>query len=247
MTGTSHTTEQSLATSVSGGAPLTMSSREIAELCDTRHNQIVETIERLFAKGVLRESRKTTRPYSPPAGGRPTDVYDLTKRDTLVVVAGYDDELRAKIIDRWMDLEQATAAPQLAIDPSDPKVMLAVFGHLQKQVAEKDEIIAAQGVQVKALERLESAQGSMCLTDAAKTLGVGRDALIARMQAERWIFKRTGSKNWLAYDDKRRTGYMEHDDHLYLDSQKRERVSTRALVTAKGLVRLAEILSRPLH
>ena len=40
---------------------------------------------------------------------------------------------------------------------------------------------------------------------------------------------------------------MEHDDHLYLDSQKRERVSTRALVTAKGLVRLAEILSRPLH
>lgn len=87
----------------------TMSSREIADLCETRHNQVVETIERLFEKGVLRESRKTTRPYAPDGGGRPTQVYDLTKRDTLVVASGYNDELRARIIDRWQELEEAAA------------------------------------------------------------------------------------------------------------------------------------------
>lgn len=43
----------------------------------------LETIERLFQKGVLRESRKTPRGYRPEGGGRPTEVYDLTKRDTF--------------------------------------------------------------------------------------------------------------------------------------------------------------------
>src|SRR4051812_14016469 len=79
----------------------TMSSREIAELCGARHNDVATTIERLFGTGVLRESRKTPREYRPDGGGRPTAVYDLTKRDTLVVVSGYNDEVRARIIDRW--------------------------------------------------------------------------------------------------------------------------------------------------
>ena len=61
----------------------TMSSREIADLCGARHNDVIATIERLFSKGLLRESRKTLREYISPNGGRPTMVYDLTKTDTM--------------------------------------------------------------------------------------------------------------------------------------------------------------------
>lgn len=100
--------------------PLTMSSREIADLVEARHNDVVETIERQFAKGVLRESRNTPRPYAPPGGGRPTDVYDLTKRDTLVVVSGYDEALRARIIDRWIELESGPRATSTLPDFADP-------------------------------------------------------------------------------------------------------------------------------
>ena len=71
------------------GSVQTMSSREIADLCEARHNDVVATIARLFDQGVLRDSRKTTREVRPEGGGRPTQVYDLTKRDTLVVVSGY--------------------------------------------------------------------------------------------------------------------------------------------------------------
>ncbi len=53
----------------------TMSSREIADLCGARHNDVIATIERLFSKGLLRESRKTLREYISPNGGRPTMVY----------------------------------------------------------------------------------------------------------------------------------------------------------------------------
>lgn len=82
---------------------VTMSSREIAELVEARHNDVVTTIDRLFSKGLLRSSRKTRREAT---GGRPVKVYDLIERDTHLVVAGYSDEHRARVIDRWQELEQ---------------------------------------------------------------------------------------------------------------------------------------------
>ncbi len=89
----------------------TMSSKEIADLVEARHNDVVATIERLFEKGLLRSDRKTSRVTT---GGRPLDVYRLTERDTHLVVAGYSDEHRAKVIDRWQELEQREAVPAWA-------------------------------------------------------------------------------------------------------------------------------------
>lgn len=85
-----------------GGQAATMTSREIADLVEARHNDVVTTIERLFDKGLLRSSRKTRREST---GGRPIAVYDLIERDTHLVVAGYSDEHRARVIDRWQQLE----------------------------------------------------------------------------------------------------------------------------------------------
>lgn len=89
---------------------LTMSSREIADLVGARHNDVIATIERLFEKGLLRSSRKSR---AVATGGRPLEVYDLIERDTYLVTAGYSDEMRARIIDRWQELERAAAKPTL--------------------------------------------------------------------------------------------------------------------------------------
>jgi len=89
-------------------APVTMTSREVAELADARHNDVCLTIERLFLKGLLRSSRETR---TEATGGRPTAVYDLIERDTYIIMAGYSDEVRARIVDRWQELEAKQAAP----------------------------------------------------------------------------------------------------------------------------------------
>lgn len=225
-----------------GGAPLTMSSREIADLTGSTHDNVLKTVRALVTRGVVSGNET---PYTHPQNGQTYKEFLLDYRNTMIVVSGYSPELRAKIIDRWMELEE-TATPK-ALDFSDPRVVLGVIGHLQGEVAKKDEVIAEQGGRLKKLDRLEGAKGSMCISDAAKTLDVKRDFLFQFMQTRRWIFKRSGNKNWLAYDTVRHAGYMEHDDHLYMDNEGRERVSTQALVTAKGLVKLADLLDKPLH
>jgi phage regulator Rha-like protein len=82
-----------------------MSSREIADICGARHNDVIATIDRLFDQGILQESRNILRALSPVGRGHPIEVYDVTKRDTLVVVSGYNADVRAKIIDRWQEPE----------------------------------------------------------------------------------------------------------------------------------------------
>jgi len=219
---------------------LTMSSREIAELTGSTHDNVLKTIRNLIKKGVVFGNET---PYVHEQNGQTYYEFRLDYRNTMIVVSGYSPELRAKVIDRWMELEQGFKNPQPAFDPSDPKVLLTVFQHLQAQVAEKDKIIEIQSEKVKQLDRIEAAEGSMCISDAAKTLKVHPlKQLFSLMSAWRWIYKRTGNKNWLAYQDKIQSGYMEHKDHLYIDNMGVERVSTHAYVTAKGLVKLADLL-----
>lgn len=231
------------------GDTLTMTSREIADLVGARHNDLIATIERQIDGGVLRVSRETRRPLKMgEKGGRPTMVYDLGKRDTLIVVSGYDDALRAKVIDRWIELEtKIVAAPAIQFDPTDPQVLLQVFGALQSKVQEQQAVIAAQAEDVDRVRRLEATSGAMCITDAAKTLKVRRIELTSRMQGWRWIYKRAGNASWLSYQDKIQAGLMEHRDHIYMDADGNERVATRALITGRGLAKLAGLLNKPLH
>lgn len=178
--------------------------------------------------------------------------FDMTKDGFTLLAMGFTGKKALKFKLAYINQFNAMEAElrrrtNVAIDYSDPAILMGVMNHLQLENKKKDQIIAEQGHQLKKLDRLEGAHGSMCISDAAKTLDMKRDDLFRFMETRRWIFKRVGNKNWLAYDEKRKAGYMEHDDHLYMDNEGRERVATRALVTAKGLVKLAELLEQPLQ
>lgn len=154
-------------TMILGASPLTMSSREIADLVDARHNDVVATIERLFAKGLLRSSRKTRREET---GGRPIDVYDLTERDTHLVVSGYSDEHRARVIDRWQELE-AQHTQAFAIPKSLPEAL-----RLAADLSEQNERLALErdtAVRTKA-EIGSRREATAMATAAAKAKEVAR-------------------------------------------------------------------------
>lgn len=148
-------------------ARLTMTSREIADLVEARHNDVVTTIERLFDKGLLRSSRKTRREAT---GGRPVDVYELIERDTHLVVAGYSDEHRARVVDRWQELEELQSPPQALPNFSSPAEAARAWAEQfeQRQVAEQALTIAAPKAEF--VDRYVDATGSMGFRQVAKLL-----------------------------------------------------------------------------
>lgn len=227
-----------------GHSEPTMSSVDIAELTGKAHKNVIRDIREVLG-GLKIEPSSFEGTYA-NAQGKSQPCFNLPKRECLILVSGYSVELRAKVIDRWMELEQGAARP-VAIDFSDPAVLLGVVGHLQSQLGEKDQIIADLGEKTKRLDRIEGAGGSICLTDAAKTLKKAPQELIRFMSSRGWIFKRVGNTAWVGRQQFIGSGYLEHREYVYRDQQGYERVSTRVLVTGKGLVKLAAMLDEPLH
>ncbi|MBY6122774.1 Rha family transcriptional regulator [Mameliella alba] len=87
-------------------APLTMSSREIAELLEKRHDDVKRSIETLAKRGVI-ELPQSEEDQIETGHGRKhaVQVYYLEKRDCFAVVAQLSPEFTARIVDRWQELE----------------------------------------------------------------------------------------------------------------------------------------------
>lgn len=177
----------------------TMSSQEIAELCEARHNVVVSTIERLYEQGVLQERRKTPREFQPEGGGRPTKVYDLTYRDCMVVISGYKPEVRARIIDRWMDLEQSGKQQQLHLPQT--------FAQALRLAAEQAELIEQQALKLaEAAPRLEfvsryveSSSGSKGFREVCKLLQAKEPEFRLFLEEQKIMYRLGGA--WTAYQN----------------------------------------------
>lgn len=88
---------------------LTMSSREIASVVQSRHDSVKRTMLTLHQKGLIAFTQTVEK-----GEGRPAEVYHVNKRDSYVVVAQLSPEFTALLVDRWQELESInkTKLPQ---------------------------------------------------------------------------------------------------------------------------------------
>lgn len=82
---------------------ITMSSRAIADLVESRHTDVCRTIDRLMDKGVIQGYAPTA--YTHPQNGQQYSEYKIGKRDSYVIVAQLSPEFTARLVDRWQQLE----------------------------------------------------------------------------------------------------------------------------------------------
>lgn len=99
----------------------TMTSAEVSELVEKRHDNVKRTIETLVASGVIVRPQVEDE-QSTDTMGRPrqTSVYLLDKRSSLIVVAQLSPEFTARVVDRWQELESQASAVALPnfLDPA---------------------------------------------------------------------------------------------------------------------------------
>jgi len=229
---------------------LTMSSREIAELCEKEHRNVCRDIEKLNLEYEKLGLLKIEQGYytHPNTGNQQHREFLLSREQSIDLITGYRADVRIKVNRRWQELE----SQQKQTDPmellSDPRSMRNLLLGYSEKVIKLEEKVEEMAPTVKAYDRLVTeSQGSMCPTDAAKHLGIKPKHLFDFLSSNKWIYKRPGNSNWIAYQDKLQALLLEHKIHIAKREDNTDKVCERVLITAKGLAKLAKILNLPQH
>lgn len=100
---------------------LTMSSLEIAELTGKEHRNVMVDIRKMFEElGQAAADFSAAAFYQVNNATREREIFNLPKRESLILVSGYSAVLRARIIDRWQELESQQAAQKQQTLPALP-------------------------------------------------------------------------------------------------------------------------------
>ncbi|WP_323142743.1 phage antirepressor KilAC domain-containing protein [Massilia phyllosphaerae] len=178
-----------LALQTTGGADVTMSSREIAELTKSSHDNVMKTIRRLIGEGVVSGNET---PYYHPQNGQTYSEFLLSFRDTMVVVSGYSADLRARIIDRWQELERGAPAAPVPALPRTFAEALRLAADQQDVITAQAERLAAAAPAVEFVERYADATGTKGFRQVCKLLGANEAQFREFLIEERIMYRLGG-------------------------------------------------------
>jgi len=125
-------------------APSTMTSREMADLTEKRHDSVKRTIDTLAEKGVISQPQIVDGEKA--ANGVTESVYKIGERDSYVVVAQLSPEFTARVVDRWQELE-AAAQVNAPVALSRMDILKLAMESEQRAIqfeAERDQAIATK-------------------------------------------------------------------------------------------------------
>ena len=205
---------------------LTMSSREIADLVESRHDSVKRTIERLQDKGLI---QLTPMVEVKNHLGQVVTEYQLIKRDSYVVVAQLSPEFTARLVDRWQELENQQM-PQI---PQTLSEALRLAADQAEQIERQNLLLEKQRPKVEFVQRYVEAGTTKSLRETAKILKVPERAMIDCLVGDGLLFRQSG--NLLPYQKYHakglfdvKTGTTEYG-HNY----------TQTRVTSKGIEYIA--------
>ena len=155
----------------------TMDSREIAELTEKEHRNVLRDIEAQLGQlegGLLRFEHT----YTNQQNGQEYRCYKLPYRETMILISGYSVELRAKVVDRWMELEQASAnTPQF---PTGIDLFARAVLEAKTMIDNQAKQIDEMKPKADFYDAVTGSKNAVHLGDVAKNLdfvGVGRNNL----------------------------------------------------------------------
>jgi len=227
------------------GEPMTDSLR-VARDFEKQHKHVLRDIAKLECSAEFSRSNFGPSDYADERGKQQPLV--LMTRDGFTFLAmGFTGAKAAAFKERYIAAFNAMAAhlqrqAAPAIDWNNPASLRAFVAQSMLKTADLLEANAKLLPKAAALDRVSAAEGSLCISDAAKTLKLDPLQLLFQWLYEnRWIFRR--GKNWRAFQSKIDAGLVEHKYELTTLPDGREMLTTQARVTSKGLAFLASIFA----
>ena len=231
-------------TIVAPSKTVTMSSREIADLTGKQHKNVLRDI------GVMLDSLEKAGSdlsqvvrYTDERGRTSEVRLDRVLTETLLT--GYSIPLRHRVVTRLQDLEKVSRHSMSL--PTNFAEALQLAADVAKQNTSLHQVIQQQAPKVQALARLSATDGSICITSAAKQLGIGPLKLFKWLSDNRWIYRRAAFSAWSAYQSRLTAGLLEHKlVKVGKGAEEDLRVVEQVMVTRKGITHLATVMQEAL-
>jgi anti-repressor protein len=214
------------------GAALTMTSREIADLVESRHDSVKRTIERLAGAQAI--ARPPLVDGDKAGNNTVEKVYQVGKRDSYVIVAQLSPQFTARLVDRWQELEQraATALPDFTNPAEAARAWAAQYEALEALESK----VAADAPKVAFAEAVRAIDGACHIEKIAKTLGHGRNKFFKRLRVDGILLE--NNLPYQKYIDREYFTVVEQQP--YTDSKGVTHATFTTMVTGAGQVFLAK-------
>lgn len=206
----------------------TMSSLQIAEITEKRHDAVLRDIRNLLDQGVgahnfVESSYNNSQNKELPC-------FILTKKGCLILASGYNALLREKIINRWEELElqhrnggfqiPQTLSEALMLAAEQTKQLEQAKAEkqlLEAKAQEQERIIQEQAPQVEYYQKVLTSESTYTVTQIAKEFGWGPQTLNRKLKELGVQYKQ--NDQWLLKAKYQNKGYTdtitrEHKDHL---------------------------------
>lgn len=227
-----------------------MSSREIAELVNQRHDNVKRTIETLGTKGVISHPQIEEfgrvgfeiAPFETAGGQQQREIAVLNEQQSTLILT----YMRNSDIVRRFKKSLVKAFYELHGQRQADYASLSTMQILQIAMqSEKERLALAEKIEemlpkANGYDLIAGIDGSLCMTDAAKELQIKPKQLITWLSCNEWIYKRAGSATWIGYHDKIQQGLIEMKAAIYQNSAGEDCQRPQVRITGKGLAKLAK-------
>ena len=230
---------------------ITMTSLEIAELTGKEHRNVMRDIRNMLSEIYPDgDTLNFEHIHFVQHTGQSYKFFKLPKRETLILVSGYNVVLRAKIIDRWQELE-AQAVQMPMIPRTLPEALRAYadeldghtetkrqLAHTKQELIEVNTVVSELKPKAIGFDQISNCEdGSMCISDVAKVVGKSPKQMFRFLQNIQWIYRRREGEQWKAYQDKVDNGLMVHKV-IDVDIQGRKTIQEQVRITPLGLTQI---------
>jgi phage regulator Rha-like protein len=212
---------------------LTMSSREIADLVESRHDSVKRTIERLVNSSVIQSPPMVDFKNSNNVTGQE---YLLNKRDSYIVVAQLSPEFTARLVDRWQELESRNTINALP-DFTNPVEAARAWADAKESEMKALETIKEKDAMILAVADLNIRAGDVTIAEFAKNLaieGMGQNNLFKWLKARGFLMD-----NNQPYQSYVTRGYFVMKPY---PEKVNGEVKYRTMLTARGSAWLSKLL-----
>jgi Rha family phage regulatory protein len=221
----------------------TMSSLQIAEITEKRHDAVLRDIRNLLDQGVgahnfVESSYNNSQNKELPC-------FILTKKGCLILASGYNALLREKIINRWEELElqhrnggfqiPQTLSEALMLAAEQTKQLEQAKAEkqlLEAKAHEQERVIQEQAPKVEYYDDVLNSTSTYTATQIAKEFGWGAETLNRKLKEKGVQYKQSGQ--WLLYAKYQDKGYTRTVTRSYTGTSGKIHTSQQTVWTEPG-------------